>query len=213
VPLHKVYLNSSLVSGIVTVGIRPTLPIQGITLLLGNDFAGGKVNVNPELQVVDEPKLQGMVETESTDIYPACVVTRSAARRARNNGEVVVSQSDDSRSQTERPVADENDMRIPEMTPNSPLLREQLIIDQKNDPELCQIASEALSSDEAPDVRTCYYDNDGILMRKWRPATARANEGWQIVHQIVVPRVHRREVLELGHALPMAALIRPIRRL
>jgi len=174
--LHKVYLNSSLVSGIVTVGIRPTLPIQGIALLLGNDLAGGKVNVNPELQVIDEPKLQGMVETESTDIYPACVVTRSAARRARDNSEVnevVVSQSDDSRSQTERAVADENDVRIPEMTSNSPLSREQ---HQKNDLELCQIASEALSSDEASDVGTCYCDNDGILMRKWQPATAPANE-------------------------------------
>ena len=51
---------------------------------------------------------------------------------------------------------------------------------------------------------TCYYDIDGILMRKWRPITAPANEEWQIVHQIVVPKIHRREILQLAHASPMA---------
>jgi len=81
VPLHKVYLRSNLVSGTVTVGVRPTLPMQGIAFVLGNDLAGGKVNVNPELQIMDEPET---VEAESKDIYPACVVTRSAARRARD---------------------------------------------------------------------------------------------------------------------------------
>ena len=41
-------------------------------------------------------------------------------------------------------------------------------------------------------------------MRKWRPITAPANEEWQIVHQIVVPMIHRREILQLTHASPMA---------
>jgi len=133
VPLHKVYLRSNLVSGTVTVGVRPALPMQDIAFILGNDLAGGKVNVNPELQVMDEPKT---VEVESKDIYPACVVTRSAAaRKVRDKGEV--SQSDDARFQTELEVTDENEvMRIPEMTQNSPLSREQLMTDQKNDPEL-----------------------------------------------------------------------------
>ena len=86
-------------------------------------------------------------------------------RRARDKGEV--SQSDDARFHTELAVADENEvMRIPEITQNSPLSREQLMTDQKNDLELCRIADEAFSSEEASDVGICYYDNDGILMRK-----------------------------------------------
>ena len=80
VPLHKVCLRSNLVLGEVTVGIRPTLPIQGIAFILGNDLAGGKVNLNPELQVIDEPEQQLSLENEQTDIYPACVVTQLAAR-------------------------------------------------------------------------------------------------------------------------------------
>ena len=36
VPLHKVYLRSNLVSGVVT-GVKPTLLIQGIAFIMGND--------------------------------------------------------------------------------------------------------------------------------------------------------------------------------
>ena len=46
VPLHKIYLSLDLVTGLVAVGIRPSLPFKGVHLLLGNDFAGDKVVVN-----------------------------------------------------------------------------------------------------------------------------------------------------------------------
>ena len=46
-PLHKIFLKSDLVSGYVTVGIRPDLPVKGVSLLLGNDLAGDKVIANP----------------------------------------------------------------------------------------------------------------------------------------------------------------------
>ena len=55
VPLHKVYLRYNL-SGVVTVNVRATLPIQGIAFIMGNDLAGGKDDMHPELQVVDEPE-------------------------------------------------------------------------------------------------------------------------------------------------------------
>ena len=35
VPLHQVNLKSDLVSGPVVVGLRPKLPMEGISLLLG----------------------------------------------------------------------------------------------------------------------------------------------------------------------------------
>ena len=44
--------------------------------------------MHPELQVVDEPeqpKPQESLEKEATDIYPACVVIRSAACKARGS--------------------------------------------------------------------------------------------------------------------------------
>ena len=50
---------------------------------------------------------------------------------------------------------------------SSPLSRGQLMTEQKNDPELCKLADEAFSLEEVSEVGTCYYDNDGVLMRKW----------------------------------------------
>lgn len=49
VPLHSIKLDSPLVSGQVVVGIRPSLPVEGISFILGNDLAGGKVPVHPQV--------------------------------------------------------------------------------------------------------------------------------------------------------------------
>ena len=46
-PLHVVNLKTKLVSGPVMLGIRPSLPVQKVSLILGNDLAGEKVMVNP----------------------------------------------------------------------------------------------------------------------------------------------------------------------
>ena len=45
-PLDVVNLKTELVSGPVIVGIRPSLPVQGVSLILDNDLAGEKVMVN-----------------------------------------------------------------------------------------------------------------------------------------------------------------------
>ena len=37
VPFHLVFLTSDLVSGPVTLGVRSSLPIDGVHFLLGND--------------------------------------------------------------------------------------------------------------------------------------------------------------------------------
>ena len=53
VPLHRVNLVSDIVSGSVVVGVMETLPAKGVSMLLGNDLAGGKVIAEPK--VVMEP--------------------------------------------------------------------------------------------------------------------------------------------------------------
>ena len=83
VPLHQIHLQSELISGSVVVGVRPRLPVKGVTPILGNDLAGNKVQLN--LQVVNSSKqalhLSPMVDG-SSDVYTTCVVTRAAARHA-----------------------------------------------------------------------------------------------------------------------------------
>ena len=55
IPLHHVNLSSDLVTGLVVIGITPSLPFKGVHLLLGNDLAGDKVVVNP--LVTDTPNI------------------------------------------------------------------------------------------------------------------------------------------------------------
>ena len=58
--------------------MRPSLPVEGISLILGNDLAGEKVMVDP--RVVDKPRDDERTEKlaeKFPGIFPASVVTRS----------------------------------------------------------------------------------------------------------------------------------------
>ena len=86
VPLYNIFLYSELVIGPIAVGIRSSLPFDGIHLLLGNNLAGAKVVVNP--LVCDKPLIDlspDLVEQEFPDLFPACAVTRAMAKRGIEN--------------------------------------------------------------------------------------------------------------------------------
>ena len=86
VPLHSIYLSSDLVTDLVAVGIRHSLPFNGVHLLLGNDLAGDRVVVDPLLTstpCVDQPP--DPIEQEIPDRYPSCAVTRATGKKANQN--------------------------------------------------------------------------------------------------------------------------------
>ena len=93
VPLHRVKLQSDLVSGVVTVGIRPSLPVKGVDLILGNDLAGGKVSADP--CVTNIPLCHDEAISEDTKIYPACAITRAMARGNKQKDDVSYSSQED----------------------------------------------------------------------------------------------------------------------
>ena len=78
VPLHEVNIKSSLINGNIVIGMRLSLPVEGISLILGNDLAGEKVMVDP--RVVEKPRDDEKTERlaeKFPGIFPASVVTRS----------------------------------------------------------------------------------------------------------------------------------------
>ena len=79
-----------------------------------------------------------------------------------------------------------------------------MIEEQSNDKELLDLFKIALTPVEAEKVSVGYLIKDNILMRKWSPTECNNSEKGETVYQIVVPTVHRREVLELAHDLPMS---------
>ena len=180
VPLHNIYLSSDLVTGLVAVGIRPSLPFKGVHLLLGNDLAGDKVVVDPLLTntpCVDQPP--DPIEQEIPDLYPSCAVTRAMAKKANQNYgmqdiylvDTLIGQSfndeisnslsprqsdiqtdfDTSRSNTDLSPSVSNDQG------HDQLSRSQLCKEQHSDPERSPLFERVLDENEMSQVPVCYY--------------------------------------------------------
>ena len=83
VPLFRVNLDSGLISGEVIVGIVPFLPMDGVSFLLGNDLAGGRVSVLPVVSEVPvyERETENLVD-EFPEVFPTCAITRFRASEA-----------------------------------------------------------------------------------------------------------------------------------
>ena len=226
VPLHNIYLSSDLVTGLVAVGIRPSLPFKGVHLLLGNDLAGDKVVVNPlltNIPCIDQPP--DPIEQEIPDLYPSCAVTRAMAKKAKqNDGDIDLTDtflgqsfkheitnslsSSLSDKQTELHNKSESSHYSAILNDQDQghdlVSRSQLCKEQHNDPEILPLLERALDEKEIDQVPVCFYVKNGILMRKWRPPDVSAEDEWTVNHQIVVPRVYRPEILNLAHDTPMS---------
>ena len=169
VPMHTIYLNSDLVSREVVVGLRPTLPMEGVLLILGNDLAGERVIT--DLQVVIEQemkKVDGDVEATS-HIFPACTVTRAMAKEMNKteSEDLLVNLADtfishcegenvtESMSHLTPPNNQETDLVISE--------RDKLIEEQMNDPEVARLAQEAVDDDDELEVPLNAFSNNLVF--------------------------------------------------
>ena len=186
VPLHEVNIKSSLINGNIVIGMRPSLPVEGISLILGNDLAGEKVMVDP--RVVEKPRDDEKTEKlaeKFPGIFPASVVTRSMkakkeAIKEQGKEDIGLSgtflESIDGRFEEKAEKAlRKNECRnvkenIPEKQKSeskSVISRQNLIEEQSNDKELLDLFKIALTPVEAKKVSVGYLIKDNILMRKW----------------------------------------------
>ncbi len=67
-------------------GIADTIPIEGVHMLLGNDLAGGQVNMYP---VLCEKHVICTISVDESELYPECVVTRDMAKKLRECHKVI----------------------------------------------------------------------------------------------------------------------------
>lgn len=206
VPLHRVNLECGLVSGQVLVGVMSELPIKGVSMMLGNDLAGDKVHPNPI--VTNTPSSSS--DNEEDEIFPACVMTRAMSKKADSEKEESGNCQNDAfnledtffkvLNETETSSGDDQKVEREE----DPLSRNKLILEQSRDPKLTDLVKGAVTPQEVEENPVCFYKRNGVLMRKWRPLDAPADEEWQVVHQIVVPEVYPSDVMSMAHDSPMA---------
>ena len=204
VPLHTISLESELVTGCVAVGIRPQFPIKGVSMILGNDLAGGKVLVTPDVKPIPMLKCPDEFAQKYPRVFASCAVTRAMSRKAKNDEEIDLSDS----FMTEQdggfvPVVSVSDQKVNEThlveAGRLSLSRDQLIAEQKNDQKLSCLFNDAVSEGEVESVARGVFLKDGLLMRKWSPLSASVQDDWTIVKQIVVPHRYRSEILSMAH--------------
>ena len=190
VPLHEVNIKSSLINGKIVIGMRPSLPVEGISLILGNDLAGEKVMVDP--RVVEKPRDDEETERlaeKFPGIFPASVVTRSMkakkeAIKEQGKEEIGLSGTflenidvkfeERNSEKAEKALMRKESRNVKENIPEkqeseskSVISRQNLIEEQSNDKELLDLFKIALTPVEAEKVSVGYLIKDNILMRKW----------------------------------------------
>ena len=70
--MFHINLKSDFAYGHVIVGVRPTLPVQDISLFFGINVAGGKAIMDP---IVSEEASYEENELENRVVFPTCAVT------------------------------------------------------------------------------------------------------------------------------------------
>ena len=154
----------------VVVGLRPTLPMAGVSLILGNDLAGEKVM--PELLVISDPmKVKEADNTETNkQVFPPCAFTWAKDRESKDCEEMMVNLADTFMSHLPGKNIEESDSHA---TPLCSLEndsgmneRDQLIRVQMDDQELARLAQKAVDEDEVEMNPNCCFKQSGVLMRK-----------------------------------------------
>lgn len=218
-PVHRVYIQSTLVTGSFPVAVCTELPIPGIVLLMGNDIAGGKVT--PTLEVLDQPQCDGIQTSCQTppNVFPACAVTRARSRESNpDDHEVSLSDSlfvsvfsDDKEKKKEAessllPVQDASAKHTRPTGPELPLAgdaafpvsRACLSQMQKADPTLRECFTKVVSNDKARDEQVAYIMDGEMLTRKWSPLVT-GDSDCDSVYQIVVPAGCRQHIMSVAH--------------
>ena len=189
-PLHKVNIKSSLINGNIVINMRPSLPVEGIPLILGNDLAGERVMVDPRVieKPRDDEKTERLAE-KFPGIFPASVVTCSmkAKKEAiKEQGKEEIGLSDTflktlvgkfeerNKEKAEKALMRNESRNVKGNIPGkqegeskSVISRQNLIEEQSNDKELLDLFKIALTPVEAEKVSVGYLIKDNILMIKW----------------------------------------------
>ena len=197
VTLHHINIKSDLFSGPAIVGVQSEFPVEGISLLLGNDLAGTKVFAHPSSTLVSDLTTPPDIDLELNTVG---AVTRAMSSKI-SKKTTSVGRGD----ATEVELADTFLATLYQQNVDGDKpTREHLIEEQIKDVETSELRDNALPLEETEQDPCVYYLNEGILMRRWRPPEASGDEEWRILHQIVVPTKFRRDILTLAHDTPLS---------
>ncbi len=188
-PLHRIQLESELVNGEVEIALRPSLPVEGVDLILGNNLAGNRVwraVVPPVVKTIPTLSAEADVSAQDfPDVFVSCAVTR--AMSAKKN---VIQDKEELEEMSFDPLV--NFSLLP-----SSISRDELIVAQGKDAGLTTLFAAVQPNDDIESAVSGYFMKDGVLVRKWTPCSDRALG--EPIFQIVIPDGLRDLVLKTAH--------------
>ncbi|XP_023191398.1 uncharacterized protein LOC111608951 [Xiphophorus maculatus] len=191
VPLHRVFLECQLFCGEALLAVRPALPIDGVSVILGNDLAGSSMwtDESPTPSVGSEPESQNLDrqeenERELSNVFTACAVTRAMSRSQVNGDKDAQEENKDYKSFL--PLAD-----FP-----FPVTSTDLITDQRADSSLKELFQQVRPEGAVSDHEGAYFLRNSVLMRRWVPYFGSVEHA---VFQVVVPSKYREALLKVAH--------------
>ena len=192
VPLHNMVLECDLVHGVVAVGVRPALPIDGVVMILGNDLAGGAVWADgPPFPVVTSKPLVSGEPDESgrgyPEVFPACAVTRAQSRTVAKPDSPAPALSG----------GEGNSGHVVSLPDLPSVSRDEWVKCQQTDPSLSSLLDSVFSEAEIQNVAHGYFLQNDLLVRKWVPCDS--DFVGEPVFQVVVPDKFRDTVLKIAH--------------
>lgn len=185
--------------------MRPQLPIEGVSFILGNDLAGGKVFPPPE--VVDDPISFTLADESAAtlDVFPACAITCAQARKM---GEIVdlsgffMATLDengfDSNDSVKMLKCDVSELIPADKTLSLNINKEMLVKAQQNDPSPSSCFS--VADKNGFKTQVTYLVENGVLMRSWSQDSGDLHR----INQVVVPKDYRPQILSLAHDASLA---------
>ena len=162
-----------------------------MSLILGNDLAGGRVLAAPE--VVPFPlvsKSPDELEKQYPETFPVCVATHAMLKKKKQTKE-----ADSDIALFDTFLAKGDMLGFGKVFPCC----DELKCEQGKDVTLSPLFDEVVSEDEVTTVSGGYFLNNGVLMRKWTSPKMSRHDDWSSVFQVVVPSVYRHDVLQLAH--------------
>ncbi|CAC5376644.1 unnamed protein product [Mytilus coruscus] len=217
----KILRDTGVSQSLLLEGVLPLSEENSVgasVLFQGNDLARNKV-VSEQI-VTSEPVVDVKSPEDDAELYPACVVTRAMARKQQNEdlqedqfdyidlSDIFLADIECPGSAEKaviRPPSISKNLIMPWPDVNSHSLDQRKFVEEQNkDPEVLQLSKRAQPQEKADKVAECYYHQDGILMRKWRPPDAIPEEEWRVVYQVVVPNVYRQDIIGLALDTPLA---------
>ncbi|XP_066946102.1 uncharacterized protein [Macrobrachium rosenbergii] len=179
-PLAEVNLDCPYVNETVKVAVTDNEFPVDVGLVLGNDLAGSKVMCN--LIICNPESKCNKLEAQSPDHADSiCVVTRSKKSTDEQPKNV--------------PSVSVNHSNLPDLLN---LSKDNFVKLQQEDGSLSSLFEKAVQKSDIDKV-PCYYIENGILMRLFRPSKLSAKESWADCEQVIVPSSLRSKILEIAH--------------